>query len=277
MVRRPAAKPGPVPPRTLAAVGLHRVVVRMNTPPPPPDQRERVDDRAGPGFAMEVVKAAQNALAMGGRGQRITAARRRLPRHRVGHPSPDHGSAGRNFRLARIAWIARATGLDGDLDPPAEVPGLGPGRLIPQHRGRPQEPVPAQQRDRICAQRGRSPRQERSPYDLWALKRYPVEVRGTILPVTDLRFRPAHMRVAVTATPATPPRHATPARPRHRQPRGPRALAARSSRPAVPGVKGARGVAARALRAPMTPAPARASRQQSRPRGQPGTPRTNQD
>src|SRR6266566_684446 len=60
---------------------------------------------------------------------------------------------------------------------------------------------------------GRSPRQERSPYDLWALKRYPVEVRGTILPVTDLRSRPAHMRVAVTATPATPPRHATPARP----------------------------------------------------------------
>src|SRR5438105_11612234 len=60
---------------------------------------------------------------------------------------------------------------------------------------------------------GRSPRQERSPYDLWALKRYPVEVRGTILPVTDLRFRPAHMRVAVTATPATPPRHATPSPP----------------------------------------------------------------
>ena len=156
MVRRPAGKPGPVPPRTLAAVGLHRVVVRMRTPAPPPGQRERVDDRAGPGFAMEVVKAAQNALAMRDRGQRVTAARRRLPGHRVGHPSPDHGG-GRATRLARIAWIARATGLDGDLDPSAEVPGLGPGRLIPRHPGRPQEPEPAQQRDRIRAQRGLRP------------------------------------------------------------------------------------------------------------------------
>jgi len=65
---------------------------------------------------------------------------------------------------------------------------------------------------------GRSPRQERSPEDPWALRRYPAKVRGTILPVTDLRSRLAHMRVAVTATAATPPRHATLTRPARRLP-----------------------------------------------------------
>ena len=54
-----------------------------------------------------------------------------------------------------------------------------------------------------------------------------------VLPVTDLRSRPAHMRVAVTANPATPPRHATLTRPRPPPGQaipGPRALAAPSSR-----------------------------------------------
>ena len=84
--------------------------------------------------------------------------------------------------------------------------------------------------------------------------RYPAKVRGTILPVTDLRTRPAHMRVAVTATAATPPRHATPTHHAHPpdggNPRNPHALARPIIPPAVPGIKGACGVAARALRAP---------------------------
>ena len=94
---------------------------------------------------------------MGDRGRRVPAARRRLPRHRIGQPGPDPGRAARIIRLGRIARIAPAAGLDGDLDPAAEVPGLGAGRLIPRHPGRPQEPVPAQQRDRIRAQRGLRP------------------------------------------------------------------------------------------------------------------------
>jgi hypothetical protein len=43
-----------------------------------------------------------------------------------------------------------------------------------------------------------------------------------------------------------------------------------------PGIKGASGVAARALRAPGPRAPARVIWQRSRPRDQPGTPRTRQ-
>ena len=157
MVRRAAGKPGPVPPRTLTAVRLHRVVMRMRPPAPPPGQRERVDHRASPGLAMEIVKAAQDALAMRGRGRRVPAAGRRLPRHRVRHPGPDPGRAGRTARTGRIARTARPAGLDRDLDPAAEVPGLRPRRLIPRHPGRPQEPVPPQQRDRIRAQRGLGP------------------------------------------------------------------------------------------------------------------------
>ena len=83
-----------------------------------------------------------------------------------------------------------------------------------------------------------------------------MKVRGTILPVTDLRSRPAHMRVAVTATAATPPRHATltrPARPRQASRKSPMAWPADYPGGQHPGVKGACGVAARALRAPMTP------------------------
>ena len=128
VVRRTPGKPGPVPPGTLTAVGLHRVVVRMGPPAPRPGQRERVDDRAGPGFAVEVVKAAQNTLAMHHRGRRVTAARPRLPGHRIGDSGPGRGSAGRNIRRGRIA---RAAGLDGDLDPAAEVPGLGAGSPDP--------------------------------------------------------------------------------------------------------------------------------------------------
>jgi hypothetical protein len=125
---------------------------------------------------------------------------------------------------------------------------------------------------------GRSPRQERPPDDAWALKpRYPVTVRGTLLPVPDLRPRPAHMRVAVTANPATPPRHATPARParpRQASPREPHARTPHHPGRRHPGVKGACGVATRALRAPLTPGTARETWQRSRPRGRPARPRT---
>src|SRR6266496_171476 len=93
---------------------------------------------------------------------------------------------------------------------------------------------------------------------MWAPRGFPVQVRGTILPETDLRSRPADMGVAVTAAAATPPRHATPAGPARPpgQPTG-------TPCPSPPdcrggphsGVKGACGVAARALRAPVTRAP----------------------
>src|SRR5260370_8822009 len=101
----------------------------MGPPPPPPGQRERVDDRAGPRLQVEVVESAQNALAMGDRGRRVTAARRRLAGHRVGCPGPGRGGTG----PGRIPWTAPAAGLDGDLAPPAEVPALAPARLLPRH------------------------------------------------------------------------------------------------------------------------------------------------
>ena len=58
---------------------------------------------------------------------------------------------------ARALPPERCAGLGTHLDPPAEVTGLSPGRLIPRHPGRPQEPEPAQQRDRIRPLRGLRP------------------------------------------------------------------------------------------------------------------------
>src|SRR5258708_14529808 len=115
---------------------------------PAPGQRERVDDRPGAGVTVELVKPAQNALAMHHRGRRVTAAGRRLPGHRVGYPGQatarTRGSPGRKARTASVVAPARAAGLDGQLDPAAKVPGLRPRCLIPRDLDRPQEPEPAQ-------------------------------------------------------------------------------------------------------------------------------------
>ena len=107
-----------------------------------PRQRERVHHR--PGLQVEVIKAAQHALAMHHRRRSITAADRRLARHRVRCP----GRCPHRHRPRRTTsgiTPMRPHRLVGELDPRAKLPGLHPGRLIPRALNRPDEPPPAQQ------------------------------------------------------------------------------------------------------------------------------------
>ena len=135
LIRDAARDPGrhrrPVHAAALEAVRLHRIVVRMRPPAPPgPVQRERVDQRAGARLQVKVVKAAQHRLAMRAHRRRIHLARSR-DRHSRPRPAP----------LPPV----RPDRLPGQLQPPAEIPGIGPGRPIPGQPRRPQEPEPAQQ------------------------------------------------------------------------------------------------------------------------------------
>ena len=115
----------------LEAVRLHRIAVRMGPPAPPgPVQRERVDKRARARLQVEVIKAAQHRLAMRPHRRRI-----HLARHRDRRTDP---------RPAPLAPV-RPHRLPGQLQPPAEIPGLRPGRPVPGHPRRPQEPEPAKQ------------------------------------------------------------------------------------------------------------------------------------
>ena len=121
-----------------------------------PGQRERVHHRPGPGLEMEVVEAAQHALAMRRRDRRIPGARvtacrsprsprrgrppTRVPRHR----RPDTANA-----AAPACPRPATTGRN-----PAPRPGSPRSQLDPD---RPQEPEPAQQIHPIRPLRRRRP------------------------------------------------------------------------------------------------------------------------
>ncbi len=137
---------GTAPPR--AAKRLHRVVVRVRPAARPvPRQRERVDHRPRPGLHVKVIKRAQHRLAVCTCRGSVTAARRRPAGHRVrrtrGAPAP-----GGTTQLP-----APAVGLGSQLNPPAIIPRLSPGRLVPRHLDRPGEPEPAQQVHPVRAMR----------------------------------------------------------------------------------------------------------------------------
>ena len=143
--RDPRRHRRPVHAAALEVIRLHRIAMRMSPPAPPgPIQRERVDQRAGARLQVEVIKAAQHRLAMRPHRRRIHLARYRNRRIR---PRP-----------ALLAPV-RPHRLPGQLQPPAEIPGLGPARPVPGHPRCPQEPEPAQQIHPIRAEgRLRPPR-----------------------------------------------------------------------------------------------------------------------
>ena len=112
-------------------------------------QRERIHHRTRPGLEVEIVELAQHALAMRRGRRRITTAWPWLASHPVRCPPLGRGHGDVSSRLADgpvpLRPPARADWLGCDLDPPAEVPSLAAGRLIPRHPGRPAEPEPPQQ------------------------------------------------------------------------------------------------------------------------------------
>ena len=124
-------------PGLLPAERVHRVVVRVR--PARSGQRERVHDRPGASLKVIGVETPADRLAVRHRRRRVLHARGPFARHRR-RPAP----AGR--RACPASW-----------DPPAEVAGLGPRRLVPRHSGGPGEPEPAQQRQRVRPLRRRRP------------------------------------------------------------------------------------------------------------------------
>ena len=154
--RRPVA-PGPLGPPL-----VHRVVMRVRAAAPAAGgiQRERVQHRAGPAVAVEVVEPPQHRLAMRHRGRRIPVAGRRLAGHRVRRSRSPRGQAGRP-RPGRLQPL-----LGRQLDPAAEIPRLGPRRPVPLHADGVQEPPPPQQVDRVRPQRRfRLPRRQQVPQE----------------------------------------------------------------------------------------------------------------
>ncbi len=147
--RDPGRHHRPVQTAALVAVGLHRVVMRVRpSSPSRPVQRERVDQRARARLHMKVIKTAQHRLAMRAHRRRIRLARGRPEHLRPRAPLPP----------------MRADRLSGHHQPAAELPGLGPGRLVPGHPGRPHEPEPAQQIQAIRPDRQlRPPRRLQMP------------------------------------------------------------------------------------------------------------------
>lgn len=118
---------------------------------------DRRDMSSGNGFSTrpdaripaEVIEPAQHRLAVGHGGRRVAISGCGLAGHRVRRPR----------RPARPAWRPGPRRLqallDGQPNPAAEVPGLGPGRPVPRHADRVQELPPPQQVHRIRAQRRR--------------------------------------------------------------------------------------------------------------------------
>ncbi|WP_345055334.1 hypothetical protein [Arthrobacter methylotrophus] len=120
----------PLPATGFAAERLHRTAMRSRTAGTGMRcQRERVEHRPGPGFQMEIIEAAQHALAMRPRRRLVPIATRWLAGHRVhsGHRRVSARSRGTTSRIAPM----RPRGLGRDLQPPDRIACLNPCRLIP--------------------------------------------------------------------------------------------------------------------------------------------------
>ena len=126
--RDTAGNPRPEQARLLPRERVHRVMVRVR--PARPGQRKRVHDRPCPGLQVIGVEAPADRLAVRHGRRRVLHARRPL--------AGDRGRPG-----------GRPARLVGELDPAAEVAGLGPGCLIPRNPGHPGEPEPAEQGQRV--------------------------------------------------------------------------------------------------------------------------------
>ena len=150
--RHPLHHRGTVPAAALITVRLRRVVVGIRpAAPPAPRQRERVHHRPRPSLQVQVVEGTQHALGVRpGRG-RISHRRRRLPGDRVDRLLPSAPNPGpARPRRARSR-------LGRQLNPPAEIPGLRPGGLVPPNPRRPQETEPAKQVHPVRPLRGGRP------------------------------------------------------------------------------------------------------------------------
>ena len=138
------------------ANGLHRVVVRMRAPGTTmPRQRERVDHRPGARLQMEVVEAAQHALAMRHRRRLVPVPTRRLAGHRVHRrrrPRPDpirrSPSGEPPMRPRRLDRRPAASGRNHaprpespDPNPPRSPTRTGTSAADPSHRNAASSPA----------------------------------------------------------------------------------------------------------------------------------------
>ena len=135
--------------------GLMGLTTDSTNPPPSATKFSfagAVNPPASP-VQVELVETAQHRLAMRGSRRPIPRSRWRLPGHRVcRHPRRPPGR-GLGHRVAPMPPM-RQHRLVRDPDPPAEIAGLHPSRLLPRHPDRAQEPEPAQQRQPVGTLRG---------------------------------------------------------------------------------------------------------------------------
>ncbi len=112
---------------------LHRIVVGVRPAEATRMRRERIHDRPGACFAVELVEQPQDRLAVNDGARRVSSNRRdaRLP--------PAVGAPTWILALAASEW------LKGHLNPDAEVPCLDASRAIPVDLYRVQETKPPQQ------------------------------------------------------------------------------------------------------------------------------------
>jgi len=132
--------PGPEQSCPFLPERLQRVLVRMR-PAVLPGQRERVGQRPGPRLQVIAVKRTADRLAARDRRGRVSRARRSLPGHRVHRPRRWPGAGPCRTACPPVIPLRLAR----QLQPPAEIPGLCPRRLIPFEPARPGEAEPPQQ------------------------------------------------------------------------------------------------------------------------------------
>ena len=126
--------------------------MRVRPPVPPrPVQRERVDDRPGARVEVEAVERPQHRLRVRPDRRSVRLAAGGADRHCCQRPRPP----------VRTGLLPR------DLQPPAEITGLGPRRPVPVHPDRPAEPEPPQQVGPVRTDGGlRLPRRQQVPEEL---------------------------------------------------------------------------------------------------------------
>ena len=128
---------------------VHRVVMGVHpTRTSRPVQRERIDDRPGPGLEMELVERPEHSFAMRDGRHSILRNRRRLPGHLVRRP---RGAPADRRASPTPARFHRR------LEPATEIPRLDPTRPIPPDVHRSKESPPPQQIHSIRTDGGRRP------------------------------------------------------------------------------------------------------------------------